>query len=307
MAINRSALRKSSAQDLLNKVKEAAESKSYSTKDDRLWNITKDSNGNGAATIRFLPSKTEEGLPFVKVYSYGFKVNGKWFIENSPSTIGLPDPIMEANSALWNSGYEDDKNTARERKRRLSYYSNIMVLRDPSNQDNEGKVFIFRYGQKIFDKLMTVMNPPAEYGDEPRDPFSFFDGCVVKLRLKQKAGYPNYDDTVIEPAKDLFDGDEEKLEEVLEQMHDLESYHDPKNFKTYEELKARFDQLVGNAPAKRIEEDEDEEPAKPLKVKEYAAEVVKPSPKVVDEEDSDDESDEDEDDDLAFFKSLAND
>lgn len=306
MTINRSALRKSSTADLLKKVQDAAKNKgNYGEKDGRMWTLSKDANGNGAATIRFLPAKTEEGLPFVKFYSYGFKgPTGKWFIEDSPSTIGLPDPVMEANSELWNSGFEDDKETARKRKRRLSYYSNIMVLKDPANPENEGKVFLYRYGQKLFDKLMLVMNPPPEYGDEPRDPFAFFDGCVMKLRMKQKAGFANFDDTLVEPAKDLFEGDEEKLSEVLDQLHNLEEvFHDPKRFKPYAELKAKFLQVIGESSPRKVEADDEEdgvvETGTVYRSNRQEDEELKPQTKKVVEED------EEEDDDLAFFKKLA--
>lgn len=305
MTINRSALSRKSTLDLLNKVKAAATEKaSGSSKDDRFWQPTVDANGNGGATIRFLPSKTEEGLPFIKTYSHGFKVNGKWYIEECPTTIGLPCPVCERNNILWNSGFEDDKNVARERKRRTKYISNILVLKDPAAPQNEGKVFLYGYGQKIFDKLMTVMNPPAEYGDDPRDPFSFFDGSIMKMRISKVAGFRNFDNSVFEAAKDLYDGDEDRLMDLMEKMHDLGEFLDPKRFKPYAELERRLNALEGKA-AVEVEEEFDADdngteyapPPKP--VAKPAPAVKKPEPKV--EQTSDDE----DDDDLAFFKSLA--
>jgi len=316
MTINRSALRRNTAQALLKKVQEASTKKGESqVSDERFWQPTVDSNGNGFAVIRFLPSKTEEDLPFVKSYSHGFKVGSKWFIEECPTTIGEKCPVCDSNSELWNSGFENDKKIVRERKRRLRFISNILVIKDPKNPENEGKIFLFGYGQKIYDKLVTAMNPPEEYGEDPRDPFGFFDGCVVKLKIKNKDGYRNYDDTTVEPASDLYDGDEEKLMEVLEKMYDLSEFTNPKKFKSYEQLKARFAQVLGEVKSTKEEsKDEDEQEAPRSTGREYGVssekeeslpwerEDDKPKAKSKKAEDA-----EEDDDDLAFFKSLAED
>lgn len=312
MTINRSALRRNTAQALLKKVQEAATKKGDNQGTDaRFWQPTVDSNGNGFAAIRFLPSKTEDSLPFVKAYSHGFKVGSKWFIDECPTTLGEKCPVCDANSELWNSGFEGDKKIARERKRRLRFISNIIVIKDPKNPENEGKTFLFSFGQKIYDKLTTAMNPPADYGEDPRDPFGFFDGCVVKLKIKNKDGYRNYDDTTVEAASDLYDGDEEKLMSVLEQMHDLGEFVDPKKFKSYDQLKTRFLQVTG-ADAPKQEDDSQDAPQSTGS--EYGSSNRQSAPK----EDSSSEkpwSDDDnkksstteEDDDLAFFRKLAED
>lgn len=304
MTINRSALKRNSAQALLKKVQEASTKKqeSGSGQDTRQWQPTVDSNGNGFAVIRFLPAKTEESLPFVKLYNHGFKVGTKWFIEDCPTTIGNECPVCAANSELWNSGFEKDKDVARQRKRKLRYMSNIIVIKDPKNPENEGKIFLFSYGQKIFDKLTTAMNPPEEYGESPRDPYGFFEGCVVKLKIKQKDGFRNYDDTTVEPASDLYEGDEEQLMAVLEKMYDLGEFTDVKRFKSVEDIKKNFDRVVGNVAAAARAEPKDEEAEGTdgfssgseygSSAKEEAAN--KPEASV-----------EDDDDDLAFFKKMA--
>lgn len=316
MTINRSALRRSTAQALLKKVQEASAQKVESQgSDDRFWQPTVDSNGNGFAVIRFLPSKTEDALPFVKTYSHGFKVGSKWFIEECPTTIGEKCPVCDSNSELWNSGYENDKKTVRERKRRLRFVSNIIVIKDPKNPENEGKIFLFGYGKKIYDKLVTAMNPPEEYGEDPRDPFGFFDGCVVKLKIKNKDGYRNYDDTTVEPASDLYDGDEEKLMEVLEKMHDLGEFTDPKKFKPYVQLKNRLSQVLGEDAPVEQDNDEDDDTHRSTG-REYGA-AAKQKDETHPWDDGEEEKSkidskpkaavEDDDDDLAFFKSLAED
>jgi hypothetical protein len=309
MTINRSALRRNTAKALMDKIKAAAASTGESQgKDERFWQPTVDSNGNGFAVIRFLPSKTEETLPFVKTYSHGFKVGSKWFIDECPTTIGEKCPVCEANSELWNSGFEDDKKIVRERKRRLRFVSNILVIKDPKNPENEGKVFLFGYGQKIFDKLTTAMNPPEEYGEEPRDPFGFFDGCVVKLKIKNKDGYRNYDDTTVEPATDLYDGDEEKLMDILEKMHDIQEFLDPKLFKSFEDLETRFKQVTGqSAPDVKRESSSSDEfdgnTGRELK----GNSVPEAAPEPPWNDTPADSSSTEEDDDLAFFRKLASD
>ncbi len=317
MTINRSALRRNTAQALLKKVQEASTKKGENQgSDTRFWQPTVDSSGNGFAVIRFLPSKTEDSLPFVKSYSHGFKIGSKWFIDECPTTVGEKCPVCDHNSELWNSGFENDKKIVRERKRRLRFVSNILVIKDTKNPENEGKIFLFGYGQKIYDKLTTAMNPPEEYGEDPRDPFGFFDGCVVKLKIKNKDGYRNYDDTTVEPATDLYDGDEDKLMNALESMHDLGEFTDPKKFKSYDALKTRLSQVLGEDAGSVGKSDDSEDETTKGTGREYGSntkkvdkeesapwnEEEKPKAKVDSKPKAKEEA---EDDDLAFFKSLA--
>lgn len=244
--LNRSALRRTSATGLLNKIKESATKKTYEDKDERQWQPTVDQNGNGFAVIRFLPARTEESLPYVKQYNHGFKVNNKWFINLCPTTINEPSPAVEHCNELWNSGLESDKKIARDRKRKLRYFANVLIIKDPKNPENEGKVKIYAFGQKIFEKLMAVINPPEEFGEEPRDPFSFFDGCVVKLKIRNKDGYRNFDETTVDAADDLFDGDEDKLMAILDQLHDIDSLNSRDKFKSYDDLKKELYRVIGD-------------------------------------------------------------
>ena len=132
--------------------------------DDRIWKLDVDKSGNGYAVIRFLPAPEGEDLPFVKLYSHAFQGPGGWFIENSLTTLGQKDPVSEHNSELWNSGSDANKEIARKQKRRLSYYSNIYVVSDPANPENEGKVFLYKYGKKIFDTVSyTHLTLPTIY------------------------------------------------------------------------------------------------------------------------------------------------
>tara|TARA_Y100001938_G_scaffold113452_1_gene155657 strand:+ start:490 stop:1374 length:885 start_codon:yes stop_codon:yes gene_type:complete len=220
----------------------SGETKSYV--DDRIWKPTVDKAGNGYAVIRFLPG-TEENIPFVRYWDHGFKgPTGQWYIENSLTSIGQNDPVGELNSRLWNSGIESDKDRARSQKRRLHYVTNIYVVSDPSAPQNEGKVFLYKFGKKIFDKIYDLMNPA--FADEtPIDPFDFWEGADFKLKIRNVEGYRNYDKSEFASPAALLNADEAKLEEVYSKLHDLSEFTNPKNYKPYDELKAKLMRVLG--------------------------------------------------------------
>ena len=250
--------RMSNLESLSKQVEKLAEKPSY--EDDRIWKCERDKSGNGYAVIRFLPASNNEDVPWVQLWSHGFKGPGGLYIENSLTTLGKDDPVSKANTALWNSGIESDKNIARDRKRKLSYYSNILVLEDSANAENEGKVFLFRYGKKIFEKITSVMNP--EFKDEtPLNPFDFWTGANFKIKIRQVEGYANYDKSEFAEPSALYDGDDKKCEEVWNQQHSLKEFVSPDNFKSYQELEARFNTVIakqGDEFAGTIEESTDE-------------------------------------------------
>ena len=236
--------------DQISKLVQAAEAvggsgESKYQPDERIWKPTVDKAGNGYAVIRFLPASEGAELPWVRYWDHGFKgPTGLWYIENSLTSIGQPDPVGELNSRLWNSGIESDKDKARVQKRRLHYVTNILVLQDPSNPQNEGKVFLYQFGKKIFDKIMDVMQP--SFADEtPVNPFDFWDGADFKLKIRNVEGYRNYDKSEFSSASALYESDESKLEAVYNQLHNLSEYTDPKNYKSYDELKAKLMRVLG--------------------------------------------------------------
>ena len=218
-----------------------AEKKSYV--DERFWKPTVDKAGNGYAVIRFLPAAEGEDLPWVRYWDHAFKgPTGQWYIENSLTSIGQTDPVGELNSRLWNSGIEADKDTARTQKRRLHYVTNIYVVSDSANPENEGKVFLYKFGKKIFDKLMDVMQPSFA-DEEPINPFDFWSGANFKLKIRNVEGYRNYDKSEFESTSALTD--DEKLETIYGQVNSLTEFTDPKNYKTYDELKAKLMRVLG--------------------------------------------------------------
>jgi hypothetical protein len=269
-------------------------------RDDRVWSCQTDKAGNGYAVIRFLPAPQGEDVPFVRMFTHGFKGPGGWYIENSLTTIGQQDPVSELNARLWNSGVESDKEIVRKQKRQLNYYSNIYVVKDPANPENEGKVFLFRYGKKIFDKLNDLMNPQFE-DEEPVNPFDFWAGANFKLKIRKADGYSNYDKSEFESPGPL--GDDDELERIWKSQYSLTEVVSTKNFKSYDALKAKLDKVLGHAPAiatpkPKVTEsapwDDDDTPAAPppqLKAKEAPAQRVTAT--------------DEEDDDFAFFKKLA--
>ena len=255
--------------------------------DERLWRPELDATGNGYAVIRFLPAPDGEALPWAKLYAHAFQGPGGWFIENSLTTLGQNDPVSAANNLLWNSGVESDKDIARQRKRKLSYYSNIYVVSDPKHPENEGKVFLYKYGKKIHDKILAAMQP--EFQDEtPINVFDFWEGANFKLKIKTVAGFWNYDSSEF-AAPAALSTDDEEMENIWKTAHSLEAFTAPDQFKTYEALQTRLNAVLNTAPAVRQEQ---------------ANEEFEPVP-VVDRVPSTPTSTPEEDDALSYFQKLA--
>ena len=235
-------------------VKEVEKMNNTSGGDDRLWKLDVDKSGNGYAVLRFLPAPDGEDLPFVKLYSHAFQGPGGWYIENSLTTLNQKDPVSEYNTSLWNNGTEAGKDTARRQKRKLTYISNVYVVKEPANPENEGKVFLYKYGKKIFDKLMAAMQP--EFEDEsPIDPFDLWQGANFKLKAKNVAGYRNYDSSEFAQPSSLND-DDEALEALWKKEYSLQDFVGADQFKSYDDLKKRLTYVLGNAAStKRLDEE----------------------------------------------------
>ena len=267
---------------------------SSNNKDDRFWQLSVDKAGNGMAILRFLPEPSGEELPWVRVFSHGFQGPGGWYIENSLTTLtGQKDPVSEYNSKLWNNGTDAGKDQARKQKRRLQYISNVYVVKDSANPDNEGKVFLYKYGKKIFDKLNEAMQPQFE-DETPVNPFDFYEGADFRLKARNVEGYRNYDKSEFDSPSEFLGGYDDALEEVWNSEYSLQAFVAPDQFKTYAELEAKLNRVLGldgrNNPPRTatVEEDMGEvESTPPWK--------EAPAPKV------------EEDDDFSFFDKLAED
>ena len=275
--------------------------------DDRVWKLDVDKSGNGYAVIRFLPAPNGEDLPFVKLYSHAFQGPGGWYIENSLTTLGQKDPVSELNSELWNNGTDAGKDLARKQKRKLTYVSNIYVVKDPANPANEGKVFLFKYGKKIFDKLTAAMQPEFE-DEEAIDPFDFWQGANFKLKAKNVAGYRNYDSSEFARPEALLD-DDEAMEAIWKKQYSLAELVAADQFKSYDELKKRLDYVLGNKGTPRYQDpdvaDEEEYSRGPVKDldEDLRSELnnLKPTTRrAAVEEDEDDDA-------LSYFARLAED
>lgn len=286
---------KKSRQAELEKLKEALEKQGNpNTESDNFWKPERDKAGNGQAIIRFLPAAEGEGAPWITYYDHWFKgPTGQYYVEKSLTTIGKEDPVSEYNTKLWNSGVEDDKQIARAQKRRLHHVANIYVVKDYSNPENNGKVFQYRFGKKIFDKLKEAMNPTFD-GDEAFNPFDFWEGANFHIRITEVEGWANYDKSVFQAPAPLFDGDDEKLKELYESLLPLSSMISPDKFKSYDELKAKLDRVLA------IESDEPTKPAREMK-------TVPASPINTVTEDDDDSDDDTpiSGDALSYFQSLT--
>ena len=266
--------------------------------DDRVWKPEVDKAGNGYAVIRFLPAPDGEEMPWAKVYTHAFQGSG-WFIDNCLTTVGQNCPVCESNRELWNTGSKANQEIVRQRKRKLSYYSNIYVVRDPAHPENEGKVFLYKYGKKIFDKISAAMQP--EFEDEtPIDPFDFWQGADFKLKIKKVAGYWNYDSSEFARSAPLLD-DDDAMEAIWKKAYSLEDFVSADKFKTYEQLNARMTAVLGQKPAPKVDESfEDEENDRGSLPQSMKNELDSLS-----EGRDFKSSDDDEDDALSYFQKLA--
>jgi len=274
--------------------------------DERLWKPEMDKTGNGYAVIRFLPAPDGEELPWAKMYSHAFQGPGGWYIENSLTTLGQKDPVSEHNRELWNSGLDSDKDTVRKQKRKLSYYANIYVVQDKANPDNEGKVFLYKFGKKIFDKIMEAMQP--EYEDETAiNPFDFWQGANFKLKLKKVAGYWNYDSSEFAAPAPLLD-DDDALEALWKKQYSLTALTATDQFKSYEDLDKRLKMVLGAKPPTRRYDEELEDESEGRGSFSPNFEASKPPAPAADFNAPDitkSSSSEDEDDALSYFQKLA--
>ena len=270
-----------------------SDSKSY--QDDRFWKLEADKAGNGTATLRFLPRAEGDELPWVKIFSHGFQgPTGKWYIENSLTTIGENDPVGELNSRLWNTGSDADKEVARKQKRKLAYYANVLVVSDPKHPENEGKVKLFKFGKKIFDKIMDKARPTFE-DETPVNVFDFWEGADFKLRMRKVDGYPNYDQSAFQEPSPIANSEDEILA-IANSQHKLAEFLDKKNFKTYEELARKMASVLegssNNAPSAASMSDDDEP------VRQVKATPAKSKVSIASSDDSDEEA-------LSYFKKIA--
>lgn len=294
--------RTNALQELQKKIED--DNKPSYAKDERIWSPTRDKAGNGFAIIRFLPAHDEEDMPFVKLYSHGFQDKGGWYIENSLTTLGQKDPCGQMNSADWATGDEELRNIVRKRSRKTNYYSNIYVVKDAGNPENEGKVFIFRYGTKIFEKIMDMVNGNEVEGRKAVNVFNMWEGANFELRVKKVAGYPNYDSSTFSAPGVLENFDDGQLESIYNREHKLQPLVAPDQFKTFDELQDRLDIVLGlkSAPAKGSST------AKKETVSIDEKPVFAKPPLAAD--DDDDESTEettsdDDDESLSYFQSLV--
>ena len=291
--------RTSSLERLTKEINKLANKEQGSSSDDRYWQPEVDKAGNGYAIIRFLPAPVNEELPWVRIWNHGFQGPGGWYIENSLTTLNQTDPVAEYNSKLWNSGNDKDKEIARKQKRRLNYIANIYVVKDPAHPENEGKVFLYKFGKKIFDKINEKMNPEFE-DEKPTNPFDLWAGANFKLKIRKVEGYRNYDKSEFDEPAPLLDDDDD-MEAIWKTQFSLAELVAPDKFKSYDELKKRLEKVLSEPNgAARKSEDEDiaferpaPRPSAAPAVGKTAAAAKKPTI--------------DEDDDLDFFNKLAED
>ena len=293
MANSFAALKRDRQETLTNLTSELEKTQTVQTsfEDERLWKCERDKSGNGYAVIRFLPTAEGEDVPWVRVWNHGFQGPGGWYIENSLTTLTQKDPVSEYNTALWNNGTEAGKEQARKQKRRLNYYSNIYVIKDPANPENEGQIRILRYGKKIFDKINDLMTPDFQ-DEEPVNPFDFWLGADFKMKIRMVEGFVNYDKSEFDTPSEFLGGNDKELETTWNAQYQLSEFTSADNFKTYDELKTKFNRVLGLSDDPNLE----------LQVSKFetTAKVTEP-----DSISGDEVSTTEEGDTLSYFQKLA--
>jgi len=293
MANSFAALKRDRQETLTNLTSELEKTQTVQTsfEDERLWKCERDKSGNGYAVIRFLPTAEGEDVPWVRVWNHGFQGPGGWYIENSLTTLTQKDPVSEYNTALWNNGTEAGKEQARKQKRRLNYYSNIYVIKDPANPENEGQIRILRYGKKIFDKINDLMTPDFQ-DEEPVNPFDFWLGADFKMKIRMVEGFVNYDKSEFDTPSEFLGGNDKELETTWNAQYQLSEFTSTDNFKTYDELKTKFNRVLGLSDDPNLE----------LQVSKFetTAKVTEP-----DSISGDEVSTTEEGDTLSYFQKLA--
>ena len=294
MDISKLKSRRTDITALVEAAKESASGSKFEKEDtSHIWKPTVDKAGNGYAVIRFLPAEAD--VPWVRYWDHGFKGHtGKWYIERSLTSLGQADPLGEHNAKLWNSGNEDDRATVRKQKRRLHYVVNIQIVSDPSAPHNEGKVFLYQFGKKIFDKIQDLMQPQFP-GETPCDPFDLWNGADFQLKIRQVEGYRNYDRSEFKAPSPLAEGDEVQLQAVMNQIYDINYYTDPANYKTYDELQTKLFEVLGETAPRTVKEEV---------ALDTVAEPV--APKTVAPATADATDDAGDDDAMSYFQKLAN-
>ena len=272
--------------------------------DDNFWKPELDKSGNGYAVVRFLPTPEGEEMPWVSYWDHGFQGPGGWYIEKSLTTLNKKDPVSEYNTTLWNTGIEANKESARKQKRRLHYVSNVYVVSDPKNPDNEGRVFKYRFGKKIFEQLKEAISPAFE-DESAINPFDMTEGANFKIKIRKVEGYWNYDKSEFDSPSPL--GDEAMINSTFSQVHSLSEVISPDEFKSYDELKEKLDRVLGlsgavsGSTAESIAEDQEEVPWGNVNTESVATEPVIASAESSTEQTSDG------DDAMDYFKRLAED
>ncbi|ASD52118.1 single strand DNA binding protein [Pseudomonas phage PspYZU05] len=212
------------------------------------WKLKVDNAGNGGAVIRFLPGRGDEAVPFVKLINHGFKIANKWYIENCTSTHGDFESCPVCAHLSANDSYNTNKPEYDKLKRKTSYWANILVIKDPKAPENEGKVFKYRFGQKIMDKINSMIEVDEAMGETPVDVTCPFGGANFSLKVKRVGEHQNYDECKFNGISELPNINSEAYQrELFEAMHDIMSISAPAQFKGLEENTKKFKQVMGVA------------------------------------------------------------
>ena len=236
-------------------VGEKSGSKDYN--DPREWKLARDADENGTAVIRLLPGKGGNTPPIVRVYEHSARVFHKgenkyrYYIEPSPSSIGEACPISEVWYELGDVGTEEAEKIKKTFSRSTKFIANILVVNDPANPENNGKVFYWKFGVKLFEKFQAALEPTEAQIKVGKRPIELFDpmlGADVMLQTKKLAGFVNYDDTTIEMPSAAFESEDVMTEVVTEKCIDLTEFISADHYKAYKDLQGKLAWILEKTP-----------------------------------------------------------
>ncbi len=271
-------------QKLAEMKKKEEESKSFG--DSRFWRFTFDkATMKGSAIIRFLPDRpSDDALPYVNYFSHWFNYHDGSqtlvYNQNCITSIGKQCPVCTKNRKYWKSPHPEDEKIARDRKRKSHFVSNILVIKDPANPDNEGKVFLWDFGPQLASYYKRAMFGPDkddEDFDEEKDysselwyPQDFFEGAnfLVKSTKKKNSKFLTYTISKWADPSPIFEGldedeMEEKLDEIFKKVTPLDEWMEPDKFPSEDETRKKLACILGDdyeEPSTTDDDDDIEDP-----------------------------------------------
>ena len=238
----------------LNQKQESQQAGQPVNADQRFYKPKFNKDGTFSAVVRFLPGPVKDGneeISMIKKYSHYFSGPGGKYDEECLTTISQQCPVCDENKKCWDAG---DKQTSRTRARVNSGITNILVINDPQAPENNGKVFLYKFGKKIIEKINEAKKPtnPTKKAIEV---FSYYEGANFYITGKKTVTaegqkFTDYTSSSFESNPSAI-GDDNYIESIDKQLHSVEEFIKPTNFKSYAALQELFSRVMGRSMAQQ--------------------------------------------------------